>query len=255
MESQFLGVPEVSAWLFVGLAAASFLTNFVGIAIGAPGGLLMLGTLAMFFPPAVVIILHTLVQLGAVAGRVVLMHSFVVRETLPPFTLGSVIGAAVGAQIFITLPAGVLQGIIALFILFAVWCPSIGQLGATGGRFGLLGFAATFLGVFVSATGTLLAPFIASASPDRRNYVATFSALMGIVHTCKLVAFGALGIAMGAYLPLVAAMIATAFVANWAGRKVLDRVPERAFRILLKILLSLMALRLIWFAARSADLI
>ncbi len=254
MEAPFLGIPDVDLWLFMGLAAAAFFTTFFGVVTGAAGGLLLLAILAMVFPPVVVIPVHTLVQLGSVLGRVALMHDYVLRAVLPPFLIGSIIGAGLGAQIFITLPAGLLQGILACFILFAIWMPRVSQMGAAGGRFAVLGFGATFLGVFVSATGTLLSPFVAGASPDRRNYVATFGALMAIVHACKLVAFGVIGIAVGAYLPLVAAMIAAAMVANWAGSKTLDHVPERVFRVVFRILLTLMAVRLLWVAAREAGL-
>ncbi len=108
--------------------------------------------------------------------------------------------------------------------------------------------------MFVSATGTIVAPFAASASPERRNVVATFSALMMIVHLCKLFAFGLLGVAVAAYLPLMAAMIATATLGNWLGSIVLNRMPERAFRLVFRVLLTMLALRLLWRAAVEAGL-
>ena len=56
--------------------------------------------------------------------------------------------------------------------------PNLGRFGAERGRFAFLGFGTTFLGVFVSATGTLLAPFVASHAPNRYNHAATLGALM-----------------------------------------------------------------------------
>ncbi len=254
MESQFLGMPDVGVWLFVGLAVASFCTTFLGVVTGTAGGLLLLLILAVFFPPVVLIPVHTLVQLGVGSARAVLMRGYVLKETLLPFFIGSAIGAAAGAQIFVTLPTGLIQGLIATFVIFAIWVPSIGKIGTERKRFAFVGFGATFLGVFVSATGTLVAPFLASASPDRRNYVATFAALMSIVHISKVVAFAVLGIAIGTYAPLIVAMIATGLLANWAGRIVLDRMPERAFRTVLRILLTLLALRLLWVAASEVNI-
>ena len=101
--------------------------------------------------------------------------------------------------------------------------PKLGRLGAERGRFAFLGFGTTFLGVFVSATGTLLAPFVASATPDRHNHVATLGALMTITHIAKLVAFGFIGFAIGSFVPLMAAMIATGAVGNWLGEVALHR--------------------------------
>ena len=153
-----------------------------------------------------------------------------------------------GAQIFISLPTDVLQGILALFILSATWVPGIGRVGPEKGRYALLGFGATFLGVFVSATGTLVAPVLAASIDDRRAYAGTFGVVMCIVHIFKVVAFGALGVVIGAYAPLILVMIAAAFAANWCGSRFLDRMKEQNFRIVLRILLTVLALRLLWVA-------
>jgi uncharacterized membrane protein YfcA len=254
MDVSFLGVPDVSALLFSGLAFAAFCTAFLGITTGTAGGLLLLALMALYFPPAVLVPVHTVVQLGAGSSRALMMWRYVMRSTLPPFVIGAVIGAATGAQIYVALPTAALQGIIGAFILLLAWLPKIARVGSEGRRFAVLGFAATFLGMFVSATGTLLGPFVLHSSPDRRNYSATFAAMMTAVHLSKLVAFGALGVALAVYVPLMAAMIGGAAMGNWVGGKVLDRIPERRFRIVFQVLLTLLALRLLWVAARAGGL-
>ena len=135
--------------------------------------------------------------------------------------------------------------------------PNLGRGGAVGRRFAMLGFATTFLGVFVSATGTLLAPFVASSTPDRRIHVATMGALMtiahvSIAHVSKLVAFGFIGFAVGRFIPLMAAMIAAGAVGNWIGEAALHRTSEQRFRLVLQIALTLLGLRLLWGAAAQA---
>ena len=64
----------------------------------------------MFFPPAILIPIHTLVQLGVGASRVFLMWPYILRDTVLPFAIGAALGAAAGAQIFVTLPAALLYG-------------------------------------------------------------------------------------------------------------------------------------------------
>lgn len=255
MEPGFLGVPGVDPWLFAALVAGSFFTHFFGMVTGAAGGLLLLAFLASVFPPVVVIPLHTLVQLASNIGRVAIMWSYVVRELLVPFLLGAVLGAALGAQIFVSLPSGLLQGIIASFILIAIWLPRVARAGGASKRFAVVGFGATFLGVFVSATGTLVSPFVHHATKDRRNYVATFGALMVIMHTAKAGAFMTVGIALGAYTPLIVAMIASGILATWVGRLALDHVPEKFFRTVFRFILTILAIRLFWVAARSAGIL
>lgn len=251
MEPGFLGVPGVDGWLFAALTVGSFLTHFFGMVTGAAGGLLLLAILATVFPPVIVVPMHTLVQLATNIGRVALMWRYVVRDVLSPFLAGSVIGALLGAQIFVALSTGLLQGIIALFILLTGWLPSVAGMGTTRGRFSLVGLVATFFGVFVSATGTMISPFVQHATPDRRNYTATYGALLAIMHTTKLAAFLSVGIALGAYAPLIIAMTGAGIAATWVGRMTLDRMPERLFRTVFRIILTLLAIRLLYIAAKE----
>ncbi|MDX1484928.1 MAG: sulfite exporter TauE/SafE family protein [Alphaproteobacteria bacterium] len=252
MEAPFLGMPGVDGWLVIGLATASFVTTFLSVAMAMGGGLMLLAILAMFFPPVILIPIHTLVQLGVGTSRVLLMWRYILRDTVLPFTIGAAVGALAGAQIFITLPAALLYGILAVFIVTVTWLPNLGRFGPERGRFALLGCGATFLGMFVSATGTLVSPFVAAASPDRRNHSSTLAILMTIVHIMKIIAFGALGVGIGAYLPLVAAMIATAALGSWAGRAALNRMRETWYRLIFKIVMTGFALRLMWVALREA---
>ena len=255
MESSFLGVPGVDAWVFGGLAAFSFVTAFIASTIGTAGGLVLLAVMAIFFTPAVLIPVHTVVMLGSSSSLVAMRWRFVLRGTLLPFTLGAILGALAGAQIFVTLSSVVLQGILGAAILALAWIPKFTRFGPERGRFAVLGFAMTFLGIFVSATGSLLAPFVAGATEDRRYLPPTLSLLMTIVHVAKLVAFGALGIGVGAYLPLIGAMIAVSILGNFVGSRVLDRVPERAFRIVFQIVLTGLGIRLLWVTAVEAGLV
>ncbi len=68
---------------------------------------------------------------------------------------------------------------------------------------------------------------------------------MAITHLAKLAAFGFVGVALGAYVPLIALMICGTVLGNWIGRNTLRRVPERMFRIVFQVLLALLALRLL----------
>jgi uncharacterized protein len=245
----FLGTPDVGPLLFAGLTALSFVPALIGVYTGAAGGIILLAGMALVLPLAVVIPVHTVVMLGTGAARTVMMWRHVMRGTLLPFLIGAAIGAAVGAKVFVALPIGWLQAILGGFILLVTWLPNLGRLGAERGRFAVLGFVTVFLGVFVSATGTLLAPFIASAAPDRYKHVATLGALMAVAHIAKLVAFALIGVAIGSFVPLMAAMIAAGALGNWLGEAALHRTSEQRFRRILQIVLTVLGLRLLWGAA------
>jgi uncharacterized membrane protein YfcA len=239
---------DMSLLLFVGLTVASFCTAFIGLYTGTAGGLILLAIMATVMPPASVVPAHTFVQLGSGLTRAMLMWRWIMRGTILPFLVGATLGAMLGARTFVALPQAMLMGILGGFILVVTWLPNLGRLGAERGRFAVVGFAATFLGVFVSATGTLVAPFVASAAPDRRNHAATLGALMTLVHILKLIAFTAIGFSVWDYVPLIIAMVATGSLGNWLGEVALARTSEKRFRIILQIGLTILALRLIWNA-------
>ena len=255
METAFLGVPDVDAAIFAGLSLTSFCTAFIAGVTGTAGGLLMLGILALVFPPAVLIPLHTVVMLGDNISRIAILRRYIMRAALLPFFIGAALGALLGGQIFVALPTTALQLILGLSIILFTWMPKIASTGSLNGRFGAVGFIATFAGIFVSATGALVAPFVSAACRDRRELVGTFSAVMGLVHLCKLVAFGLLGVTLYPYIPLMAAMVATAALGNLVGSRVLSRMPERAFRMVFRIVLTALALRILWLAAGNAGLV
>lgn len=253
--ADFLGTPGVGFWMFVGLSVASFATNYMSIVAGTAGGLLLLVIMAGMFPPSILVPLHTLVQLGSGTSRVFMMWDWVLKGTLVPFAVGAAIGAALGASVFVSLPEGLLMGFLAIFIIIMTWTPSLGRYGSVSNRFAAVGFVATFLGVFVSATGTIVGPFVASASPDRRNHAATLAALMSITHIAKVAAFLTVGIALGAYVPLMGGMIAGGMLGNWAGERTLSRMREEWFRTFFKVAMTLMSLRLLWLSARDLGFI
>lgn len=248
----FLGTPDVGLWTFAGLMLASLVTSFIGVFTGAAGGIVLLGLMATVMPPLALIPVHTVVMLGSGVTRTMIMWRNVMRPAVLPFVIGSLIGVAIGARMFVALTTTWLELILGAFILLVTWMPNAARVGGVRGRFAVLGFFTTFLGVFVSATGTLLAPFIAASTPDRRVHVATMGALMMTSHLAKVAAFGFIGFAIGRYVPLMAAMIATGAVGNWIGEVALLKTSEHRFRLVLQLALTLLGLRLLWTAARGA---
>jgi uncharacterized membrane protein YfcA len=247
----FLIAPNIGALPILGLSMAAFASAFFGVFAGAAGGVILLATMALVVPAPVLVPIHTVVMLGTGATRTMIMWRHVMQKTLLPYVIGAAAGAALGAKVFIALPISLSLGILGAFVLVVTWMPTLGRLGAERGRFVLLGFITTFLGIFVSATGTLLAPFVASAAPDRRNHSATLGALMMTTHIAKLIAFGIMGFAIGPFLPLATAMIAASTAGNLAGKAALGRTSEGRFRLIFQIVLTALALRLLWSAAKG----
>ncbi len=242
---------DLSHWAFLGLCGVSFMGSFITASIGLGGGLLVLASMTLVLPPAVLIPLHGVVQIGSNGFRVALMRREVVFAIVPAFVIGSLIGALIGGQAVFAMETWVLQLILGLFIIYATWAPGI--RGGVPGRkkfFGV-GIVAGFATMFVGGTGPVVAPFVSAACPSRQQMVATHAAIMTFQHSFKVVAFGLLGFVFGPYIPLLAGLILFGAVGTYVGRMVLNRLPEELFRKALRGFLTLLALRLLYAAGTT----
>ncbi|MCB2099340.1 MAG: sulfite exporter TauE/SafE family protein [Rhodobacterales bacterium] len=238
---------------FLALCGLSFIGSFITVAMGLGGGLLMLAGMALFLTPAVMIPLHGVVQLGSNAGRAYLMRRHVVLSVLPVFAAGSILGALVGANLFVALPVSVLQIILGLFVLYAVWAPRFKTARPGRAAFFGVGAVAAFTTMFVGATGPLIAPFGMAITNTRQEFVGTHATFMTLQHGIKVVAFGIIGFAFGAYLPLLAGLLLSGFAGTYVGRLALNRLPEGTFRMGLKLIITLLALRVLWNGVADLD--
>ncbi len=235
----------VSLTVFLLLVGISFLTSALTAAFGIGGGVAMLGALAGTVPPAMVVAVHGIVQIGSNMGRVIIQRSHVLWRPTLIFSLGSVVGAIAGATLFVNLPERLLLALLGIFILIMTWIPKpkIPGLESTGMLIG--GFIATFITIFVGATGSFVQALFLPLGLEKRVLVASHAMCMTIQHGLKVIAFGFLGFAFQDWLPLMAAMIVSGFLGTWLGTRLLDRIPQNLFEKILKGLLTVVALDLI----------
>lgn len=243
--------PGVTLWILAGMCGLSFVGSLIAGAMGLGGGALVLAVMALVFPPTVVIPLHGVVQLGSNLGRATLMWREVLWSVMPAFLVGTILGVAVGANVLLALPTPVLQMVVALFVLYAAWAPRFRGGTPSRAKFFGVGTVGAFTTMFVGATGPLIAPFVAASTPERQKVVATHAMMMTLQHGFKIVAFGAIGFAFAPYAALLAGMLAFGLLGTICGRNILMRLPEKVFRIGFSLLLTALALRLGYSAARG----
>ncbi len=241
----------IEPWAAATLVAVSFFTSGLTAAMGLGGGVAMLGVMANLLPPIAVIPIHGVVQLGSNAGRTLVLWRYMDRHILGWFTLGAVLGAAIGAQLVVTLPGWLLRLILGLFILYSVWAPRMRLRALKARGLALGGVVATFLTMFVGATGPFVGALRPVARMERQTLVGTLAACMSVQHAFKIVAFGLLGFAFGPWLALLAAMIAAGFLGTLAGTRILRRTPPQRFRLAFRLLLTALALNLLFDAGAA----
>lgn len=241
---EILALPDgVAGWAAIVMIAASLMTSFITAAFGIGGGVVLIALLAVLLPPAALIPVHGAVQLGSNGGRLAIMLRHVHTGSLIPFTLGSLLGAGLGGMVFIQVPPWAVQFGLAGFILWSVF----GRLPPIGGRHIFAGGAiSSFLTMLFGATGPFVAALVKTMRLSPVDHVATHAALMTLQHLLKIVTFGILGFAYGAYLPLVIAMVISGFIGTLIGKQLLVRMGTGYFKPILNTILFVLALRLIW---------
>ncbi|MFZ8924060.1 MAG: TSUP family transporter, partial [Candidatus Puniceispirillaceae bacterium] len=111
-------IPLLDAGLLI---LASFATSFITAAFGIGGGVILIALLALLLPPAALIPVHGVVQLGSNGGRVAIMARDVVWRPILPFVFGAIIGASIGGLVVVQLPPWVVQLALGIFIIWVVF--------------------------------------------------------------------------------------------------------------------------------------
>ncbi len=240
--------PEMSVTVAAALVAISFLGSFTTAAFGIGGGVVVLAVLASLLPPAALIPVHGVVQLGSNAGRTAIMRAYIDGPTLIVFLIGTIVGIIIGGLVVFELPPAIIQIAVGLFILWTIFFKPPAFLRHSAWVAG--GFS-SLLTMFFGATGPFVAAYIRTLGFEKMRHVATHAACMTAQHGLKVVAFGFLGFAFAPYLALIAGMIALGFVGTLIGKRLLMKIDEKVFKTALQTILVVLALRLVWAGATS----
>lgn len=227
------------------LVALSFVTSLITATFSLGGGALLISAMALVFPPAVVVPVHGCIQLGSNAGRALLQRSHIQWKFILWLGLGAAAGSLLGGRFASVLPEKWFAAAIGVFVLATTWLPPPTAIASSPVLQFIGGAVVSAVGMVVGAAGPLVAAFMRGI-PDRRQLVATQAMQVACQHVFKVVVFIAMGFAFGRYLPLILMMVASGFAGTAMGTRLLARVPEHVFRLGFRVLLSLVAIGLIW---------
>ncbi len=242
------GLSNFTLW---GLIAASYLTSALTAAFGIGGGVALLAVLSTAIPVATLIPLHGMVQMGSNAGRSWHLRDHIQWPFMIAFGLGAVLGTAAGSQFVVSLPDALLKIILAIFVLALVWAPKPKMMKGGQTSVGIGGALSSLVGMFVGATGPLVAAIVAGKAEDRQGVVSTHAAAMTLQHGLKIIAFGMVGFAFQTWLGLIVAMIISGYLGTVSGGKILHMMDEKLFRKIFKTLLTALALFMLFKALSS----
>ena len=233
------------------LILTSFFTSLMTATLGIGGGVLLLAVMAGTMPVSALIPVHGLVQLGSNGNRALMTLKFIDWKMLKFFSIGALIGAVMASFIVVQLPLVFIQFAVAGFILFLVWGskPKAQEMSAAGRA--LAGLITTLVSMFVGATGPLVAAFVHRNNYSKMQITGTFASCMTFQHGLKAFVFTFVGFSFVQWGGIIIAMIASGAMGTFIGLKVLKRVPADKFMLAFKVVVTLLACRLIFQAITS----
>lgn len=212
------------------IVLSSFFTSALTASFGLGGGLALLAIMGAILPPAAVIPVHGVAQLGSNASRLLLQRKSVVWQIVSWFALGSLIGSAAGARLYVEIPDALLQALIGVFVLLTVYGPKPKGFAPGKATYFATGLASAVLSMFVGATGPIAAAMVGVANLDKLKTVATHAGAMTAQHFIKSVAFGFVGFAYHEWATVIIAVVIAGFLGAAAGTALLKGMDEGKFR-------------------------
>lgn len=232
----------MTEWLLLPIA---FLTSCLAGVMGMGGGVLLLAAMPGLLPAAALLPVHAATQLASNLSRAAFGWRHIDWGIVPAFALGASAGAWGGAELYSGIDLHWLPAVIGLLILVLTWVPLPTVRG--GGQLSLLllGCYQTGIGMVAGATGPLGATVLMRRASGRDWLVVNTALYMSVNHGLRLTAFALLGFSFAPWLPLVAGMILAVVAGSWVGTRLRHRVGQVNFLRLFRILVSLLALRMI----------
>lgn len=229
--------------LILGLITA--LTSTLTGVFGLGGGLLLLGIMPIFLPIAAVIPVHGVTQLASNASRAYFSWSAIRWSIIPSYLLGGVIGTACFALILQAISLNYLPLFIGGYILLSQWSDVFNRLVERFESFSLLGFFQVGLSLLSGTIGPVHMVLLNKHYENRHDIVATAAVMMSIKHGLKVIAFILIGISFWQFSDVMLTMIAAAIIGSYLGTKLRGTLDKKHFAPILKVLLSILAIRMI----------
>ncbi len=89
----------------------------------------------------------------------------------------------------------------------------------------------------LGSVGPIMAPFFLAYGLFKGAYIGTEAACTVVMHTTKLIAYGGAGVVRRSATVTGLALAPVIVAGSWLGKRILDRVSERVFVLLIDVVL------------------
>ncbi len=219
------------------VAGAAFVAATLAAVAGFGGAAVLLPVLVASFGVRDAIPILTVAQLIGNGSRVWFNRHELQLPVVGWFALGAVPFAFVGGLLFASAPLSPLTRLLGLFLLLTVaWRhvrPGPPRRPPLRG-FVLIGGLFSFLSALLGSVGPLMAPFFLAFGLVKGAYIGTEALCTVVMHVTKLVAYGQASILSARSVAIGVAMGPLMIAGSALGKRIVDRLPERTFVVLIE---------------------
>tara|TARA_B110000263_G_C15217106_1_gene468060 strand:+ start:282 stop:1055 length:774 start_codon:yes stop_codon:yes gene_type:complete len=240
------------------LIISALITSAISAVLGMGGGIILLGIMAIIIPEGyMVIALHGMIQLFSNTTRTYIFRKHIKKNVIKDFSIGALIGASISGLIIFLLiqfynvesanqiKVDFLKPIIGVFIIWYLFLKGSKKKKELA-SFIKVGGISGISSIFVGATGPLIAPFFLNSNFKKENIIANKAAGQMITHLTKIPLFIFFyNVTYIREYTILFPLILAVYIGTNLGKKILSFIPEKTFKILFKICLTIIAIRLI----------
>ncbi|ETX05329.1 sulfite exporter TauE/SafE family protein [Candidatus Entotheonella palauensis] len=230
------------------LIGTALLAAFVGSVTGGGVTIILLPVLVFHFGIQIAMPIVTLALLAAGASRVVVYRRDLDWPAVLWFTLGSLPFTCVGTYLFTIAAPDLLTRILGSFLIVAVVCQRLftKPLGGFAAAWFLpIGATFGFLTGISAAVAAVLAPFFLGYGLRKGAFVGTMGLNVFIIQVTKLAVFGNRDFLPPLVLLYGLLLVPFMIAGTVLGKKILERVSERLFVIMIEVVMIVAGLNFI----------
>jgi uncharacterized membrane protein YfcA len=234
--------------LFAATLAA--VTGFGGTAV-------LLPVLVSVFGIRAAVPILTVAQLIGNGSRVWFNRAELRWKVVAWFALGGIPAALIGGYLFAAAPlAGLTRLLGAFLLLVVVWRHVRPQLTKRFPTpvFAGIGAGASFLSALMGSVGAIMAPFFLAYGLVKGSYIGTEALSTVVMHVFKLIAYGQTAVLTAADVWAGLALGPVMIAGSFLGKRIVDRVPEKAFVWIIEAVLVIAGLVFLIFGEAAPHL-
>lgn len=231
------------------IPAICFVGGFFSTLAGLGGGLFTLASTSLLLPVSVVVPLNGVLILAGQITRVSQFYRYINWQITLPFIPGSILGAGLGTFVYFGLPEVYIAFILGWVLLWFCWAPpsqAARKLAAAiPFPFFWVGLAHTFLST-ISGAGVLFQSVMVNSKLPKEAVVATIAGTLLFMALFKSIGYLLAGFDYTPYIGVIALSWIMGIIGTMLGKMCLDILPDTYFRLLIRTVITLFALRLFW---------